>query len=97
MKSLSTLISEATPEAKHAKEMVKRLDDMGDKVEALEKDYTKKVAGKDGKALHSLGLHDSRSHSDMLVQKKHGRVADALDELQQALADLANSIDNYHL
>ncbi len=97
MKSLKAVIAENTPEAKTAKEYVKRLDDLADKVESLEKQYTNKVSGKGAKALYKLGLNDSISHSEMLVKDKHGRVTDAFEELQMALSDLANGIDNYHL
>ena len=90
-------LNEESAEAKTAKEIVKRIDNIGDQLDKIEKEYETKVSGKGGSFLKRLGLDDSISISSKRVDMLHKDIVKKMEDLQVAFSDLANAIDNYHL
>ena len=84
-------------EKKTAASAVKVLDAVGSKLDSLRTMYISKVAGKKGAALRNLGVDASIKKSSAQVDSLVKAVDDGFEDLEAALADMANAIHTYHL
>lgn len=94
MESVNTPLSESSNSS--AASTIKQIDGFGDKLDSLESQFIKSVAGKGGANLKRLGLDDSSSKSSKQVEMHYKKITDAFESLTVALSDLANDIDDYH-
>lgn len=75
-----------------ASAVIKQLDGLNDKLDSLESEFKKQIAGK----LKRIGLDDSSKASSNKVDNYIRKINSAFEDLTSITSDLANDIDDYH-